>query len=75
MVDKKVQFTQACCFSQASHQKLAAGDHMGNLWIFDYESRKVLASLKAHNDRITGITVSESGELVTCSKESFINVF
>jgi WD40 repeat protein len=54
---------------------LAAGDHMGNLWVFDYRSREVLATLKAHNDRITGITLSHAGELITCSKESFINVY
>jgi WD40 repeat protein len=54
---------------------LVAGDHMGNIWVFDYKSKDVLATLKAHNDRITGISIIANNDIVTCSKESFINVF
>jgi len=38
-VEKKVQFTQACHFVANQTPLLAAGDHMGNLWVFDYATK------------------------------------
>ena len=48
---------------------------MGNIWAFNYMTGEALTSIKAHNDRITMLRLSNSDEIISCSKESFINVY
>ena len=47
---------------------------MGTLWLLDYSTAALVSSIKAHNDRITGLTIVND-MVVSCSKESFINVY
>ena len=73
-----MQFTAVQYLDQQPQARLVLGDTRGHLWLFNYETAQEISSVKAHPERITGLSLKaddEGYELISSSKDSFLNVY